>query len=300
MADGKWIEGLTPGTPPDDAARRVLAARLEAVVRWLPAAAREAERDPENVHQLRVSTRRADAALRLFRPCLPKSAYRGARGRLRTLRRAAGAARDADVFLIELRQRARKAKEKERAGLDFLVGYGMGQRAAARPALEALPVEPFAGYVPGLLAELRPPEPAALIYLARPALTGLFAALAESATGDLSDHARLHEVRIAGKRLRYALEVFAGCFPPALRDVVYPLVEEMQETLGRANDSHVAAARLIALRGDLKSWGAAGERARAGIDALLLSHQRRLPQERKRFVKWLERWRAIDVPGVLA
>jgi CHAD domain-containing protein len=52
-----------------------------------------------------------------------------------------------------------------------------------------------------------------------------------------------HRVRILGKRLRYAMEIFADCFPPEFNEQYYPTVEEMQEILGRANDSHVACER---------------------------------------------------------
>src|SRR3954452_5666961 len=98
MADGKWIRGLRPDLPLAEAAREVLTARLEVVRNYLPKAMRQADEDTEFVHQLRVGTRRSDAALRLFRTCLPGRAYRGAKGRLRAIRRAAGAARDWDVF----------------------------------------------------------------------------------------------------------------------------------------------------------------------------------------------------------
>ena len=54
MADGKWITGLTAATPVADAARRVLAVRLEVVRDYLPLALHAAARDPEYVHQLRV------------------------------------------------------------------------------------------------------------------------------------------------------------------------------------------------------------------------------------------------------
>ena len=49
-------------------------------------------------HQLRVATRRAGAALEIFRDCLPEKDYQTARKQLRRLRRAAGAARDWDVL----------------------------------------------------------------------------------------------------------------------------------------------------------------------------------------------------------
>ena len=92
MAEGKWIGGLTADTPLTDAAQRVLVTRLGTVGQVLPRAVQEADRDPEYVHQLRVATRRADAALRIFAHCLPRKVYKRARQRLRRLRQAAGAA----------------------------------------------------------------------------------------------------------------------------------------------------------------------------------------------------------------
>src|SRR4051812_42023473 len=109
MADGKWIQGLRPDMPLEQAAREVLTARLEVVRTYLPRALREADKDPEYVHQLRVGTRRGDAALRTFRACLPGRTYRAARARLRGIRRAAGAARDWDVFLVGMADRLAEA-----------------------------------------------------------------------------------------------------------------------------------------------------------------------------------------------
>ena len=51
----------------------------------------------------------------------------------------------------------------------------------------------------------------------RSLLTELLGELHDKATSDLRDYGHLHQVRIAGKRLRYALEVFADCFGPNLR-----------------------------------------------------------------------------------
>src|SRR5581483_5712878 len=91
-----------------------------------------------------------------------------------------------------------------------------------------------------------------LLDLARPQLAGLVHELDRAAAGDLKDYAVLHQVRIAGKRLRYAMEVFGDCFPPMFRDELYPAVEEMQEVLGLANDSHVASGNLSELRERLR------------------------------------------------
>jgi CHAD domain-containing protein len=305
MPDGKWIPGLSPDMTLKVAARHVLVTRLDVVNHWLPSAVHEADQDPENVHQLRVATRRADAALRIFRPCLPGKTYRNARARLRTIRRAAGAARDWDVFLIELRQRARSAKDADRPGLDFLAGYAAGQRACAQSSLENVETdleEPFPDFVTKTLDDLHEAHEdgkTTLIELARSLLSELLIKLHERATGDLKDYERLHKVRIAGKRLRYALEVFADCFGPELRDRLYPMVEEMQEILGRANDSHVASGRLSELRGRIRGWEDVSERLLPGVEGLLRFHQRRLPQERRRFLKWWEQWCAAGVEAVL-
>lgn len=301
MGEGKWVPGLTPGMPAEDAARRVLGARLDAVARWLPRAALESQQGPENVHQLRVSTRRADAALRIFRECLPNKAYRAARLRLRTMRRAAGAARDWDVFLIELQAREQVVPEKERPGLDLLIGYALGQRDAAQPGLDTLGQEgPFGDFAAEVLRKVRSAEDGAetLIELARPMLQGLFARLEEEASGDLTVYDHLHRVRITGKRLRYAMEVFADCFSPAFREELYPRVEEMQDLLGLANDSQVAMTRLLALKASLRG-GATWDRARPGLEALLRFHQRRLPKQRKQFQAWLEQWQAADAAAML-
>src|SRR6266849_6032966 len=108
MADGKWISELTAETPLADAARRVLMMRLEVVHRFLPLAVREAAKDPEYVHQLRVGTRRAGAALVIFKDCLPAKIYKKARKELKKVRRAAGQARDWDVFVLALAERQRQ------------------------------------------------------------------------------------------------------------------------------------------------------------------------------------------------
>src|SRR5258707_8114058 len=120
MADEKWIAGLRGDMSVTAAARLVLAMRLGAVHERLPAAVFHADADMENVHQLRVSTRRAAAALRIFADCLPARLCEKTRKTLRALRRSAGAARDWDVFLDMVQTRSAKAPLKERTGLVFL------------------------------------------------------------------------------------------------------------------------------------------------------------------------------------
>ena len=303
MAEGKWITGLSPEMDLADAARHALAQRLNIVGECLPNAIAHAYDDDEYVHQLRVATRRADACLRIFRECLSKGVYRSTRERLREIRRAAGAARDADVFLAALRERAAGAKSGDLAGLDFLVAYTLGQREVAQEDLEGVEVgqkRPFEATVARALEAVRPPQGDAktLADLARPTVAELVERLDAATRQPLDDYDHLHQVRIAGKRVRYALEILASCFGSEIRERVYPQIEEMQEILGRANDSHVAVGRLQRLKLRLKEWPGMRGRAKVGIEGLLRFHQRRLPQEQKRFLVWLAAWSEMGVEGM--
>jgi CHAD domain-containing protein len=307
MSSGKWVADLKPDSPLEDAARHVLFARLQVVNDYLPRAALEADKDIEYVHQLRVGTRRADAALRIFKGCLPKKAHRKARRRLKKVRHAAGAARDWDVFLTDLLEREQASDAKHRAGLDFLIGYALGQRTAAHDELEAVYKDQgfdFETFFTRTIDAVRTANdssgPAILVDLARPVLFERLQDLERATLGDLDDYRQLHQVRIAGKRLRYAMEVFADCFDPAFRETLYPRIEELQEILGRANDSHVAAERLVCLRERVcHTCPTAWPRLQAGIEQLLRSHQRRLPQERRRFLQWWSQWHPAGSEAVM-
>lgn len=300
MADGKWIEGLDGGTRAVGAAQRVLALRFKAVLLRLPQAVHHADEDIEHVHQLRVSTRRAAAALRIFAELVPRKAFKTLRKQLRRIRRAAGAARDWDVFLDDIGQRLAAARSTHRPGLDLLLGIGHGQRIAAQESLAAAVEEPplrLEAAIDDALSGLRLPEDSAsdltLRDLAVPQLSALLRALDLAASGDLSSYEHLHQIRILGKRLRYAMEVFASCFAAPFRDQHYVAVEEMQDILGLANDSHVAVQRLEALKKRVeKTQPNVWKRYRTGIDALIKTHRRRLLEQREHFEAWWRHWRA--------
>ena len=312
MADGKWISDLEASTPLGDAARRVLTVRLEVVHDYLPLALHHWKEDVEHVHQLRVGTRRAGAALSIFQDCLSGKVHRKMRKHLRRIRRAAGDARDWDVFAEALSLREKQATALQRPGLDFLIGYSLGQRVAAQDALAAAsPDAPFdfESLVAQTLAALGDPSPQgkdqSLSDVARPQLLELLSNLQAAAESDLDEYDHLHQVRILGKRLRYAMEVFASCFESSFKDHFYPMVEEMQEILCHANDSHVASQRLTHLRCLLRTaHPAEWKRFKSGIESLLRYHQRRLPQQRRLFGKWWQRWQkssaASSLTGMVA
>jgi CHAD domain-containing protein len=309
MADGKWISDLTRTTPVADAARRVLAVRLEVVRDHLRLALRHPEQDPEHVHQLRVGTRRAGAALRIFALCLPDKIHREARRYLRKLRRAAGQARDWDVFLLELTDwKPAKSSRRHQAGLDFLAGYGLSQRVGAQAHLEAAcPDYPFdfERFLAETVAAVHKPhsytEVRTLLDLARPMLARLLHDLDDAGAADLEDYDNLHQVRIVGKRLRYAMEVFAACFEPAFRETIYPAIEQMQDILGQANDSHVASQRLRTLGDSIQAFRSQDwKRFKPGIEGLIHYHDKRLPLDREQFLEWWTQWQEGGGKAALA
>jgi CHAD domain-containing protein len=295
VAAGKWIEGLTASTPLPEAARLVLGTRLEVVRDYLELALRQPEKDTEYIHQLRVGTRRANAAVRIFQDCLPKKVHKDIKRKLRDVRRGAGEARDWDVFLAGLRQRLHDAPHNH-CGLDYLAGHALAQRLLAQENLEHA-VDDDATSLDELIAltleAIRKPRHngEVLIELARPTLLRLLDSLKEATACDLNDYVQLHQVRIQAKRLRYGMEIFAGCFAEEFQTVHYAAVEEMQDILGLANDSHVAWQRLSDLRQHLQTmlpqlW----QRYATDIEELILLHQQRQAEQRLHFEEWWRGW----------
>lgn len=297
MADDKWISGLHGDMPVAAAALRVLTVRLGVVLERLPSALEHADDDVEHVHQLRVGTRRAGAAVRIFGHSLPAKLYQKTRRTLREIRRAAGAARDWDVFLDMLNARAERCDAKGQPGLDFLLGFGHGQRVCAQAILcqatdgtgENL-IDHIARIAEALDATEATPT---LRELAVPMLKQVLHEFEAAVAGDLRPYEALHQVRILGKQLRYAMELFESCFAPEFRADVYPSVAEMQDILGRANDSHVALTRLDDLRARVeRTQPAQWPRYRAAFARLSQYHRRRLPEQRRQFSKWWAAWQS--------
>src|SRR5262249_30695742 len=55
-------------------------------------------------------------------------------------------------------------------------------------------------------------------------------------SGPLKDAESLHAFRIEGKRVRYAMEIFAGAYDDRFRVELYPVVATLQDHLGALND----------------------------------------------------------------
>jgi CHAD domain-containing protein len=89
--------------------------------------------------------------------------------------------------------------------------------------------------------------------------------LADQASGvlDVSDIERVHDMRVATRRLRAALEVFEPCFPPKRFRAALREVKELADALGERRDRDVTIAAL-------EDFAAAMGRAdHAGISSLV-------------------------------
>jgi CHAD domain-containing protein len=306
VLQGKWISDLTVDTPVADAARRVLTLRLEAVRDGLGLALRESGQDTEHVHQLRVATRRASAALEVFAECLPAKVYHCTRRQLGKIRRAAGEARDWDVFLARLLRDTPELSAEDRAGFDMLIGYAMAHRIPAQYRLEsACPEYPFGfeRFMADTVGAIRCTGSGKKILaaFAQPMLAGMLAELNEAAQGDQGDYRQLHAVRVVGKRLRYAMEIFIDCCGPAVRERLYPAVAEMQEILGSVNDHFNARERFVTLDAKLRSClPKACKRYQGTIARMSQRHESHMASGRQKFQQWWQRWQQPDIQIAVA
>jgi CHAD domain-containing protein len=298
MAEGKWITGISADARVADAARVVLSSRLDVVCRFLPLAAQKPNQDPEYVHQLRVGTRRSGAALRAFASALPRKLLKEMRNRLRSLRRAAADARDWDVFLAALPAAKPLTGETAQLALVFLTGYAYGARAAAQERLVAAANESgasLATFTSGLVERIREPEradsSASFGALAATQLGRLFKEFNAAIAANPTTPDALHALRIGGKRLRYAIEIFGECFPPAIRDVLYPTIERVQELLGVIQDAATGIHRLKLIRDSVHIAPPKQITSiQKGIDRWSASLRARIPVGRRAFATWRTEW----------
>ncbi|MDP2108429.1 MAG: CHAD domain-containing protein [Rhodocyclaceae bacterium] len=224
--------------------------------------------DPEYIHQMRISTRRLRAALRLFGPQLPDGLAAALLPPLSELMAVLGPARDLDVVLAEIAAPVLTALPDE-PRLAALVGIITERRFVARQeAMRFMRSPRYGSIVLQALAILHAqPETvkvgaggtaisrtAANLGTALPdaALMGAAQTLIEFAQNRLrrlrkkvlalagetrvDNPSSLHALRIDIKRLRYALEFFTPLASlKALRRMLLHLTR-LQDALGQIND----------------------------------------------------------------
>lgn len=288
MMDPKSIKRQTPV---HIAAAALFGDLLRQVRRWLQRVEKGSPKERvEAIHQLRVSTRRAMAALVLFDEFFPPGHAQWYAKWLQKIRRAAGSARELDVMMHDLevsgevdvktRSQLLKKLRKQRQQADQPIvdicqqlkgGKRLEKRwkkTSSRMLSVPRPYFPFGEWAHGKLQQ---------------EITRFFSAHPE----DMEDGDQLHEFRIASKHFRYALELLKPAFPKQRYAQVMPVMLRLQDRLGRINDHVTALQRL-------KRWPKDKPRGRKAIRL----EKKRLHQAIAEFGFWwtdkrlarLEKW----------
>jgi CHAD domain-containing protein len=202
--------------------------------------------DPEDVHQMRVATRRLRSDLKTFGSVLDPVWVGHASEDLRWVGTALGRVRDSDVMVDRLRRQLETARGENRGETtDALLPRLQRQRRSGTEELDAaLGSDRYIDLLDRLHAAARGPLPAvgdtsALSAEVLPALVRKrWRALERRyhAGGRHPSDEQLHRMRIAAKRLRYAAEASVPAIgKPAKRTAV--VAEGVQTALGELHDS---------------------------------------------------------------
>ncbi len=216
--------------------------------------------DPEELHDMRVATRRIRAAMKVFEGALPERA-KWFREELRWVAGSLGEVRDLDVQIGRLEAWKKEADEEGSEFLGKILDVMDKRRANARKnMLEVLDSgryerleSSFAEMLrrgPGAERELAQdnghgPAQEPITAAAPALLLGRYRKWGKAAgrLDETSSPEAFHDLRKKGKRLRYALEFVSEIYGKPVRKLVKPL-KALQDDLGNHQDAIVAAGLL--------------------------------------------------------
>lgn len=284
MQHGKWLANVDPNQPVSDVARQAIEFRLKTVKHYLRLSAVKAHKDDEYVHQLRVSTRRAQSALRIFSDVTPPRRSQWFEKKLKRLRGDGSKARDLDVLRNRL---CRNLTDNGSALHGIVADLSQQRRRAQKPLIRAWKNskrDDFGPRIANLLKRIRwrgngkePNFHRTAVVALRPVVDAFFTA----GEVDLAITDNLHDLRIVGKKLRYTIELVSAGLDPSLRQEVYPLLADIQESLGDVND-HIVAKTLF------ESWLVQSDdrRTMAEIATLIAAERDAYLAARNEFDRW--------------
>lgn len=255
-SEGIPARPLGPGVFADDlmaeAVRKILRFQFDVML-----AHEEGSRNGKNIddlHDMRVATRRMRAAFRLFGSYFQPKAIRQFEKDLRGTGRTLGAVRDLDVFKKKVELYAGSLPEERRHGLNPVLGRWRKDRKRARQELHDYLdskryrrfVEKFGEflYTPGAGVDaVKPGDPAP--HQVRHVLTSGVWRLYETIWAyevvlEGAPVATMHALRIDCKFLRYALEFFQEVLGPGAAGVIADVIA-VQDHLGDLQDAVVAS-----------------------------------------------------------
>ena len=239
--------------------------------------------DPEDLHQMRVATRRARAFLRTARPILDVEWASELRDELGWLGSALGPARDLDVLVDHLRDDVAELGDQGELARGLIDALEDERGEARAAAVAALSEERYFA----LLDRLEHAEHPVLGAEADETLADLWskefrrARRVFSKLGPKSSGAELHAGRIRIKRARYAAELAAHELGrPGQRFVSG--AKDLQDILGEHQDAVVA-------EGLIAEWGDAG--GDNEVAALLAERER--DRRRRARAEWPAAWKKL-------
>jgi CHAD domain-containing protein len=247
--------------------------------------------DAEELHDMRVATRRMRAAWRVFDGAFKSGKTKKIRRHLETIADRLGVVRDLDVLIDGLEAYRLGLDEDQQSGLDPLLSLWRKQRSSARKELlTELDSDRYAVFIKEMETFLDAGANAAAA-VATPTLphrvrdragSEVWAAYEAVRAYELvlpwADVETLHDLRIATKWLRYTLEFFGETLGPDSARLL-ERVAALQDHLGCLHDADVAtklARDLLVAR--------AGELSRVETDAIgayLHSREREVARRRR-------------------
>ena len=245
--------------------------------------------DPEGIHQMRVAVRRLRAILSAFAPLLPREQRRWASAELRWFADILGDTRNLDVFASGLLRPARAALSPSSEFEPLSLAIARRRRVAHKDVVKAIS---STRYTESMLALLRwfdgrEWRDRRRRWAARPAdrrdRPGAARALpakgreAQPRLRATSRPSKRHRLRIALKKLRYAVELLGGLYDAGETRHFVQRLKRLQDDLGDINDVRVGRGIVTALARP----GSRSRIARAGR-RVLAWHKRRLGRNEQR------------------
>jgi triphosphatase len=206
--------------------------------------------DPEELHDMRVATRRLRAALKLYSEFLPKRSERY-ESDLRWVAGALGEVRDLDVHLEELSEEASGNVEDLEEVVSLLRERRIEARRGMLQALDSNRYQRLMANFSATLRRGRSPTPTAPILEAAPELVRERYKKVRKSANKLSEDSppeHYHDLRKKGKRLRYALEPLQEIYGMPAKKMV-KLLKKTQDDLGDHQDLIVASGLMEGLGG---------------------------------------------------
>lgn len=225
-----------------------------------------ADKDIEVVHQLRVATRRLRAVLAIIAGVAPPKQVRLFRKAIQRVARASSAVRDSDVFLEHIADYTASLPEEQGAEMQPLVNALRRDRAAAHvDLLKQLDTRRYADFKrdfalfmtdeqKGWNTTLRVRDIAGSLIWQRYEDLRAYETTLDLRNGNNvhEQDDELHQTRIAGKRLRYVLEMFADHLGPDT-DQVLATLKRFQDHLGTVQDIAAMKVYIAQLNLDLEA-----------------------------------------------